>query len=836
MKQFFCCIFLAVAPMFFALSAQDSTSVEGRLIQLAKRAARFNYDYTQEKVYLHFDNTGYFLGETIWFKAYVVKAENNVFTDMSKTLYVDLLTQEGDLIEGKKLKIENGNCHGEFLLTDSLKAGFYEVRAYTRCMLNFGEEVVFSRVFPVFDQPKTEGDYADRQMTHRKFTVPDQRNKAPRLNKINVSFYPEGGNLITGIESKIAFKATNKQGKSIAVTGTVSNSKGEVVSTFASQHDGMGLFPLFPDGGKYTARIQHEGKESRFDLPDPDTNGYALSISNLSPKVIRVMVQKSTGLAKSDSLALVLTCRGRILDFRTLTVAEEGSIIAYNKANLPEGVCQLTLYDADGRIRSERLLFVRPNSKAELIVKTDKKTYQSYEKIEVDLQTLNTDSTQANGIVSLSVRDGASSDFGNSDNGNLSTNLLLSSDLKGYIENPAWYFSDSTIEKLAALDLLMMVQGWRRYSWIRMEGVESFKAPHPIEEGILMDGKVLSLLLKKEMRNIEVLFWMIQGSQSYKGQCMTDEQGNFNFMLDMYGIWDLNLQTKNEDKRKEYRILLNRAFTPSPRSYCSYDKEVWVDNTLKTAEAVLDSTALMLGEVKYTTEVTPSNKEGYKEYLLKEVVKTKRKSLTPEQQAIKMASISYNVGKISDAHRDVGISEATDIIHMLQEENKYFNIIYKDENDFEYRYKARPVRFVLNNIPSELARTRRIEELLQDEIEKVLIVEDRETAKKYYPNDDSDPVLVMLFGFKDGKLHKEPIGIRKTTFQGYCLSKEFYAPVYKPNMPIVTPDYRRTLYWNPDVILDKKGKAHVSFNNNKTCKIPTISAEGLTPNGSILQY
>ncbi len=816
------------------LIAQDSTTVSGKLMNFAKKAARFNLDYTQEKVYLHFDNTGYFLGETIWFKAYVVKAQNNALTDMSKTLYVDLLSPEGYVIENKKLKIENGASRGEFVLPDSLKAGFYEIRAYTRCMINFGQEVIFSRVFPVFDEPKTDGNYVDRNMTYRKFTIPVLREKEPKRDKINVSFFPEGGNLVVGMESKVAFKATDKQGKSIDVTGVVYNSKGDEIASIMTNHDGMGAFSVFSDGKKCTAKVFYDGKETKFDLPKADTSGYIMNAFNLSPKSLRVMIQKSPNLPESDSLALVLMCRGQILDFRMLTVKEEGTMFSYKKANLPSGVCQFTLYDVEGRIRSERLVFIQPSTKSNVLVETDKVSYKPYEKIGLTLQALAEDGNPIGGVVSLAVRDGSSSDFGNSDNSNIATNLLLSSDLKGYIENPTWYFAESSTPRLFGIDLLMMTQGWRRYSWKRMEGLEPFIAKHPIEEGILIDGKVLSLLAKKEKSNIDVLFWMLKGDQSYKGDCKTDENGNFNFLLDMEGVWDLNLQTKNEDKRKEYRILLNRAFAPEARSYTGFDKEIWLDNTLKTPELIPDSTALLLGEIKYTTETKPTNPEGYKEYTIKEVVKTAKQPLTMVQQAVRKASIGYDVGKVTDAHRDIGVSEAPDILQMLQEENHYFSIIYKENDTAEYRYKGKPVHFLFNGTPSEYTQARKVEELRGDEVEKIMIVEDREVVRYFYPMDDREFVIIMITFFKDGFQRKEPIGIRKTTFQGYSQSKEFYSPFYHPGIPILDPDYRRTIYWNPDVLLNKEGKAKVEFYNNASCKKMVISTEGLANDGTIL--
>ena len=129
-------------------------TADQRLTAFARKAVLFNRNFPQEKAYLHFDNTGYFLGETIWYKAYVVNAIDNSPTALSKTLYVEMLTQEGEVLESQKIKINNGVGSGSFTLPDSLPGGFYQVRAYTRGMLNFGQEYLFSRVFPMYSVPQ----------------------------------------------------------------------------------------------------------------------------------------------------------------------------------------------------------------------------------------------------------------------------------------------------------------------------------------------------------------------------------------------------------------------------------------------------------------------------------------------------------------------------------------------------------------------------------------------------------------------------------------------------------------------------------------------------------
>ncbi|MDR1119666.1 MAG: hypothetical protein LBM08_01960, partial [Dysgonamonadaceae bacterium] len=181
---------------------QTDSTARQKLEQFVRNIHIFNRLIPQEKVYLHFDNTSYVQGETIWFKAYAVTAAQNLPTTQSSVLYVELLNAKGKRLETKKLKIENGQCHGEFFLNTlnmDYFPGFYEIRAYTGGMLNFGEETVFSRVFPVFEKSKADGDYTEQDLKDGlDISLPNHRPKPKNRKNVHVDFYPEGGNLVNG--------------------------------------------------------------------------------------------------------------------------------------------------------------------------------------------------------------------------------------------------------------------------------------------------------------------------------------------------------------------------------------------------------------------------------------------------------------------------------------------------------------------------------------------------------------------------------------------------------------------------------------------------------------
>lgn len=188
MRKISALLLLAHILVLPLVAQSQSTKV---LSDYIKEINQFNKRNPQEKVYLHFDNTGYFLGDTIWFKAYNVLAEHHRFSPLSKVLHVELLTPQGEVIANRKLMIENGQCHGEFPLKRIYRSGFYEVRAYTRGMLNFGDDCVFSRVFPVYDEPEKDGNYSEKAMDSG-FGVKNKRKIEKKGDKVNIAFFPEG--------------------------------------------------------------------------------------------------------------------------------------------------------------------------------------------------------------------------------------------------------------------------------------------------------------------------------------------------------------------------------------------------------------------------------------------------------------------------------------------------------------------------------------------------------------------------------------------------------------------------------------------------------------------
>jgi len=631
-----------------ATQAQQESDAAGKLRQFVQKIQIFNRLVPQEKVYLHFDNTGYVLGETIWFKAYIVNASNFLPDTLSEVLYVELLNEKGKLLETKKLKIENGQCHGEFYLDEvnvEYFAGFYEIRAYTKAMLNFGEETVFSRVFPVFNEFREDGQYkgenvkADLRLNDDiGLDIPLQnlRPKAEKRDNVNIDFYPEGGNLITGLTSQVAFKITDDKGNPLSANVQIYNPQGEILSASSTEHSGMGSFAYTPDGQRNRLKVIYNNKEYFFDLPESKSNGYVLQARNFSNNALLLQIEKSR-LTPNSLLGLSVLCRGEVLFFQKIDSVDEPFVLKIPYDILGYGVHQITLFDAKGEIFAERQVFILPDEQEQVKFEAapNKTMYQPQDLIQIDF-SLTGNQPAKEAVFSLSVRDEETMVLTNP--GNIYANLLLSSDLKGFIENPEEYFRPENQNiQMRKLDLLMMVQGWKRYEWQTMAGIKPFKPLYNQEKQMVINGHIAS----SDGKNVELQVSMVKDNQRMDGVTKTDNAGEFHiFPEDFYGTWILNLRSQGLSDANN-KICIDRWFSPAPRNYASHEM-VWKNNGgLEYIKDEIDNEPIL-------REIQSNNDSIDKLFLIKDVV------VTAKNRKIKRKEFVHNVEMDIDRAIDMG--------------------------------------------------------------------------------------------------------------------------------------------------------------------------------------
>ena len=839
---------LAVIP----INAQSQSIDE--LMKYAGNIHQFNSIFPQEKVFIQFDNTSYYAGETIWFKAFVVNA-SSLERAKSKVLYVDLISPTGVLLKQQKLKIVAGQADGSFPLLDGSTAqarekrgvmeypsGFYEVRAYTSYMLNFDNEILFSRVLAVYDPPKEEGNYYETSptITLRRSETSEFRPKTEKLRKINASFYPEGGHLILGKPCRVAFKVTDDTGFGIDATGHV---EGKNIS-FSTIHDGMGWFTLTPQERRNDVQIVVDGSTHTFSLPPAEPSGFAMTVDQDTSDVLTVKVDGTYGLS-GLTLGMGLTCRGELVDFGTIETAESTVERTISLRGVPEGVCRLYLFDKNGIKYASRSFYhhSRVIKAPVLEVTSDKQSYDPFEKITLDFKLSQKDSPFRDRFC-LSVRDTRSQTNAFADD--LRTSMLLSSDLKGFIEHPSWYFDSDDPERDLALDLLCMVQGWERYDWDIMTGQSYFSERHRLEESLTLNGWILNSSGKKTMEGVEVSASLVPQDKTLTEiySYTTDTTGYFGFDIgaEFYDKAKFTIGAFTQRKPllgTSARIRIDRPSIPTVRAYTPGEL-IW--SGIKGGDKKKNN-----GSEKEEDDGLPTVINVATGYLLPDV------DIDEERMYIDYFTFeAFDVIKDVEVELDKG-DYSTDLTGYLID--KGYEIVLDSGGSIGSINGWEPFFYVHNN--STYLNTGMFENpgLVDSKDIKSVIVFDRPMfmmnilAQCPLYQNYLDKTIQTIFGedlcrrlmLIDVQV-KEPgdlstredlfnINKRITTVDGYSRPYAFYSPEY-PEGPIFGDvDYRRTLYWNPNVITDEEGKAQVEFYNNSITTHFKVEAAGMTSSG-----
>ena len=850
--------------------AQSSDTIFSRYFRYAQN---FADSYPREKVSLHLDNASYYLGDTIWFKAYVVTAEQNLPTTISKPLYVELLDQLGNVVERQIIQLTDGEGTGQIILNNTFFTGYYEMRAYTKWMLAFDNPSCFSRVLPVYRKRLSDKETPRSIATYRMDASMKQRPK-DKEKKFTVRFFPEGGQLVKGISSIVAFEATSRDKGAADVEGTVVLPSGEELAHIRSLHDGMGYFEYKPEEKAGVAKIDYEGSTYQFDLPEALPQGYVLRIDNRR-EMLDITVARSSQAMK-DTLAVFVSSQGRPYKCMTLDFEDELNCqFRISTKELPPGVQQISLVNLKGETLCERFCYVMPRSSMLLACKTDHALYRPFEPVTCRIKVRDHLNRPVQANLSVSIRNGVESDFREYDH-SIYTDLLLVSDLKGYIHQPGFYFENQSAERFKMLDVLLLVRGWRKYDLSRLIGKRPFLPRYLPETSLTLYGQVESYF-GKALRNVGVSILARRDSVSIAGMTKTDSLGYFSAPVDGFsGSMDALIQTRNEGKKwnKQAVVKLFRNFEPSLRKLDYYElNPEWKEtgdlkqllDTLDIAykdsvfgpdhhlpdEVVVNAKRLnlllkqterfekeILGYYNITQVVDKMRDKGEAVYNLPMLLK----ELNPNFRLSDSLSLHYNNsrvlfivngGVLSYGKTDYVLDKDVDAIKSI--------MLYYDQAGGESvfvmnKQSNRVTKFTANNFWSGRWQDGDLSDLpLQDAIgadsgpDALWGEKDRKTMKKS-PLQKSSVVVCSITTIDDwdpNKTYKARRGLRHTYIQGYNEPLEFYSPAYPDGAPLYTEDSRRTLYWNPNVKTNEKGEAVIRCYNSDNSAPLIINVETL---------
>lgn len=830
---------LSVCGLFAMTARGENPPAKVIFEQYMNQAQTFADNYPREKAYLHFDNTSYYVGDTIWFKAYVTLAEKQVFSSISRPLYVELVDQAGHVTDKQIIKLSQGEGSGQFVLPQSMLSGYYEVRAYTRWMLAFSDPQYFSRTLPIYQL--SHSDQLERSISTYELSPSMEKRPEETREKLSLRFFPEGGQLVEGVTSQVAFKAESKNEGNLQLSGTLYTKEGQEITSFETLHDGMGAFEYTPSALPAIAKVNFQGKKYEFTLPKALPNGYVLKVDN-NAGAISVTVSCNAATPQ-DTLAVFISHQGRPHAYQLIHCqANEPQQFTVLSRKLSAGVLQISLLNRAGNTLCDRFVFASPRAPLQISPKGLKEIYAPYAPIRCELQLNNAIGEPMPGKLSVSIRDAVRSDYMEYDN-NIFTDLLLTSDLKGYIHQPGYYFTESSLRKQKELDILLMVHGWRKYDMTQQIGISPFTPLQLPESQLVLYGQVKSTILKNKLKDIALSVMVKRDAEIITGQTVTDENGHFSIPLeDFEGSMEAVIQTRKvgKERNKDASILIDRHFSPATRAYGYKELHPEWGNIAHWQQEAEKFDSLYMDSIRRVDGL----------YLLDEVeIKSKRRRQSTNMATkINEQSIDayYDIRQAVDQLRDNG-KVLTTIPEVMEKLNPLF---YWDRSNDNCTYRQKPICYIMDNkILSSTEVNMMLTEI--DGLASIIISKgtggiDDEIIQNSKMSDSNDIDVTELDKYsifyliplpRHDVLNKHEtaaLGTRQTVMQGYTPALEYYSPAYiDKELYMDKADKRRTLYWNPTVQTDENGKAVIECYNNQYSTPLIIQAETMSNDGKI---
>ena len=502
---------------------------------------QYQQNNIQEKIFVHTDKGFYVAGEIILFKLYDVDATFNKPLDLSKVAYIEILDAANKPLLQAKISLKNGDGNGSLYIPLTVNSGNYKLRAYTNWMKNFGPDYFFEKNITIVNAQKVST--ASSMDSHI---------------KNDIRFFPEGGNLVAGLQSKVAFKAVDQNGKGIDFKAAIIDNSDTLLKCEPG-HSGMGNFYFTPlSNHSYKAFIKFsDGEVITKELPQVYPTGYVMSLKDSGDNKISVTVQ--TNISSAHEMYLFVHTSGSVKVAAGDTLQNGNVVFVFDKSILGNGISHITIFNSQKQPVCERLYFKRPDQNLQLELSTDKPVYAIRNKVNVNIQTNNPG--RKNDSSSLSMAVYRLDSLQSVDANTIDTYLLLTSDLKGSIEDPQYYFTNREPKTVAALDNLMLTNGWRRFKW---EDVLQNTKPVfdyvPEYNGHIITGKVINTKTGNKQKDIQT-FLSVPGLRTQFCPSISDEDGHVKFeMKNFYGSSEIIVQPDTQPE-SIYRIDIDNPFS-----------------------------------------------------------------------------------------------------------------------------------------------------------------------------------------------------------------------------------------------------------------------------------
>jgi hypothetical protein len=750
-----------------------------------------------EKIYVQFDNNHYAPGQTIWFKAYLMLGLDP--SDISKNIYIDFFDGSGRLLEHSARPIVYGSSWGSFIIPEKYMGTSIQAVAYTKWMSNFDSAYFFRKQLGVIP------------------TKIMANNNATSLPEATIQFLPEAGNLIEQIPTVMAFKAINQLGLPENISGLIKNKEGDSVVVFSSQHDGMGKFYFLPQPNDvYTAEWTDQlGRLHKTILPTAQPVGINIHFEN--GKLDRVFhIQRSATVPEAmKKLTVVAQIAGQVVFKAVANLSDKLSATSrIPVSQFPSSIVQVTIFDANNQPVAERLLFVN-NQEYTLnaTIQFDTLNLNKREKnvFEIDIQ----DSTIAN--LSLSITDGPSNA---APDNSIVSQLLLAGDLKGYIHRPAYYFSSDADSVSDHLDLVMLTNGWRRFSW--KEIFNDFNKP----THFLRDTGYMNLLGKVEhitdakIKKASLMNLILLSKDSSKTMLFLPLEPNGSFTQNNLIFFDTTkvfYKLNGTGLSIRSNVIIETNLLKADPKRILYTSHILVDTTGYAQMSYFANEQKKAELLKLQTTL--------KEVIVHSKVKTRVQELNEQYTSGLFANGDGYSFDMTDEISGQGV------LAFLQGRVPGLTINNPYSIDASATWRGSSTSFYVNEFQAE-----------PDQV-NTLSISDIAYVKVFRPPffggfGGGGGGAIAIYTKKGVDAYKSARGLDFIMLPGYAPIREFYSPNYaEQQVNFNTKDTRNTLLWNPVIRTDNANKkVKIVFYNNDISNSFRVVLEGMDSDGKMLHY
>ena len=798
-------LFFAAFVLLFYTTRPAAQKFETALNMLAAK-------HQSEKIYIHYDKEYYVAGETIFFKAYLFS--DGKPSGINNNLYLQFSDSKGGVVSTKKFPVMGAVAKGSIEVPDSLPQGNYYIRALTPVMLDYDEAFIYNKNIFVF-----------------KSSAVAAAVKNPVQN-ISLQFFPESGHLVDGILTVVGFKAVDQWGTPVEVNGIIRTEEGTTIASFKTFHDGIGKVPFKPQTGKkYVADVETGAGKRTYQLPEVSASGINLKVQD--EKMQDGTKGKKFQLSRSEkdkalfeTVVLVAEINNHLVYENEITFEDYPSVIGHLVTDsLPSGILHFTVFNKDGAPLAERLSFVDNHeyvgntSLIETKISTEKRAENS---IELSFA----DAIQRS--CSVSITDATGGSF--NDNDNIWSRLLLTSDLKGYVFNPSWYFTNQNDTTRQAMDNLLLTHGWSRFTWIKILANQLPENKYSDQPFISISGKVMDEKNKEVQAGGRLNFYLeAEDSTTQNYEAPVDASGKFRIdSLLFYGKAKFfYAYTDSKDKAKPASVQLDENFLQKitdvipgakPENIIAKNSDgMQIKDEVNSRYGYIKSRIDEIKELERVTVHAVANK--------KPIDAVNEKYTT----GVFRSPGKVNLDNINEPANDKSMNGVDYIKNRIQQIEIQGGSIVNRKNFSLISGQKWAVGIFIDEAPATIFQLR------------ILRADDIALVKFYEAGfvgvGSSFPGGALAVYTKERSNEDEkPDKLSFVEYKGYSISKEFYAPDYT-NKDAKQPlsDNRTTLYWNPDVYTDAETKSmKLNFFNNDFSKKFKVVLEGFDAAGKLL--